>query len=133
MSKVEKSDAQWRAELTPEQYEVTRNHGTERPYSGALLNEARKGVYHCVCCEQPLFYSDQKFESHCGWPSFDACSDDAIKYVKDSSHGMIRTEILCSQCDAHLGHIFDDGPTNTGKRYCVNSLSLTFRSMENTD
>lgn len=126
MTKIKKTDKQWREQLSEEQYYVTRQKGTERPFTGELLNEERAGKYQCVCCGADLFYSEQKFESHCGWPSFDECKKGSISYLEDHSHGMHRIEIVCTDCHAHLGHIFEDGPTKTGKRYCVNSASMTF-------
>ena len=125
----QKTDAEWRAILTPEQYEVLRNKGTERPGTGEFNNHFEKGFYTCAACGTELFSSDQKFDSHCGWPSFDGelGGGDKVKKVKDYSHGMIRTEIVCAKCGGHLGHLFDDGPTATGQRYCVNSLSLGFK------
>ncbi|MFD2177281.1 peptide-methionine (R)-S-oxide reductase MsrB [Veronia pacifica] len=117
---------EWRERLTKEQFRVCREGGTEAPFTGALLHNEEKGVYQCVCCHKPLFTSDTKFNSGCGWPSFDKSLPDSIRYLKDQSHGMIRTEIRCAYCDSHLGHVFDDGPTETGTRYCVNSVSLDF-------
>mgnify|MGYP001320379141 CR=1 FL=1 len=123
--KVIKSDEAWRAELTPEQYYVMRQAGTERPGTGPYLHETRAGTYVCVGCRTPLFRSEAKFESHCGWPSFYATADDtAIEEVTDLSHGMVRTEIRCATCDAHLGHVFPDGPPPTGLRYCLNGTAL---------
>ncbi len=124
-----KTDAEWKKELTPEQYEVLRNKGTERPGTGVYNDHYEKGFYTCAGCGTELFSSDQKFNSHCGWPSFDGeiGGGDRVKKVRDFSHGMIRTEIVCAKCGGHLGHIFDDGPTATGQRYCVNSLSLGFK------
>jgi peptide-methionine (R)-S-oxide reductase len=120
-----KTDGEWREKLTPEQYEVTRKHGTERAFSGKYHDCKDKGVYKCACCEQPLFRSDEKFDSGSGWPSYwQPISKEAVREETDSSHGMRRVEILCSQCDAHLGHVFEDGPQPTGLRYCINSLSL---------
>lgn len=126
---VNKSDAEWKKELSPEQYEVMRKKGTERPFTGKYNEHSVKGWYTCAGCGQELFSSEQKFDSHCGWPSFDGelGGGDRIKKVSDFSHGMIRTEIVCANCGGHLGHLFDDGPTASGQRYCVNSLSLGFK------
>ncbi|ACT07057.1 methionine-R-sulfoxide reductase [Dickeya chrysanthemi Ech1591] len=119
-------------ELTDLQRHVTQQRGTESPYTGKLLHNKRTGVYHCLCCHQPLFYSDDKYDSGCGWPSFDRpVSANAIRYLDDYSHHMHRIEIRCSQCDSHLGHVFPDGPQETtGERYCVNSVSLSFIDAE---
>jgi peptide methionine sulfoxide reductase msrA/msrB len=118
----------WKAKLTPEQYYILREKGTERAFTGALLMNKEKGVYKCAGCGNELFTDEMKFDSHCGWPSFDReIAGGKIKKTIDKSHGMIRTEITCANCDGHLGHIFDDGPTATGERYCVNSLSLSFQ------
>ncbi|QIZ51268.1 peptide-methionine (R)-S-oxide reductase [Dickeya zeae] len=120
-------------ELTDLQRHVTQQRGTESPYTGKLLHNKRTGVYHCLCCHQPLFYSDSKYDSGCGWPSFDhPVNEQAIRYLDDHSHHMHRIEIRCGQCDAHLGHVFPDGPQETtGERYCVNSVSLSFIDAEN--
>src|SRR5579862_6638946 len=126
-SKVVKTDAQWRAQLTPQQFQVARGKGTERAFCGTLLDNKRQGVYSCVCCGLPLFSSGQKFNSGTGWPSFfQAIAEENVINHDDTSHGMVRSEILCARCDCHLGHVFDDGPKPTGLRYCVNSESLVF-------
>ena len=122
--KIIKSDGEWRNILENEEYRVLRQKGTEYPHTGKYNLHFENGVYNCNGCKSPLFNSDQKFESDCGWPSFDDAIDGTIKYVDDFSHNMIRTEIICVKCDGHLGHVFDDGPTETGKRYCVNSVSI---------
>lgn len=125
---IERSEAEWRKKLSEEQYRVLREKGTEAPHSGKYNLHFQNGEYHCAACHTKLFESDQKFESHCGWPSFDDAIEGSIEYVQDRSFGMIRTEILCANCGSHLGHVFDDGPTETGQRYCVNSASIEFES-----
>jgi peptide-methionine (R)-S-oxide reductase len=129
-TKHTKSEEEWKKTLTPEQYYVLREKGTERPFTGEYNLKFDKGIYTCAGCGTELFTSDQKFESHCGWPSFDneIGEGNKIKKIKDFSHGMIRTEIVCANCGGHLGHLFDDGPTKSGLRYCVNSLSLQFKN-----
>jgi peptide-methionine (R)-S-oxide reductase len=123
---VQRSEAEWRETLTPMQYHVLREAGTERAFSGALLNEHADGMYHCAACGAVLFTSDTKFDSGSGWPSFyDTVDADAVDLVEDRSHGMVRTEVRCHRCGSHLGHLFPDGPQPTGQRYCMNSVSLS--------
>ena len=130
--RVEKTDEEWRAELSPEEYAVLRQAGTERPGTGPLLHEHRTGIFRCRACGNELFKSDTKFESGSGWPSFyDPMNSDAVELIDDSSHGMKRTEVRCKRCGSHLGHVFDDAPqTPTGERYCMNSVSLSFDPAE---
>jgi peptide-methionine (R)-S-oxide reductase len=125
---IKKSEEEWKKELTPEQYHVLREKGTELPFSGKLLKNNRKGMYVCAACGNELFSSGTKFESDCGWPSFyDAVDEKKITLHEDTSFGMKRTEVLCGRCGSHLGHLFNDGPAPTGKRFCINSLSLGFK------
>ena len=131
MKKVTKSKDAWREQLSPEQYAVCREKGTERPYTGKYDNSFEAGTYVCICCGNPLFKSQTKFDSGCGWPSFfKSISEDAVEEHSDNSHLMQRTEVTCAQCDAHLGHVFEDGPQPTGLRYCMNSVSLDHKPDE---
>jgi peptide-methionine (R)-S-oxide reductase len=132
--KVQKTEAEWREILTPQQYNVLRESGTERPHTGEYDLHFEDGVYSCAGCGTDLFKSDDKFDAHCGWPSFDkAIENDAVVEIVDRSHGMSRTEIRCATCGGHLGHVFNDGPTDTGLRYCINSTSLGFDTEEEGD
>lgn len=127
MEKITKTDEAWREQLSDEAYHVCRQHGTEAPFSGAFYDFKGEGLYRCVCCDAPLFKSETKFDSGTGWPSYyEPVSDEAITEIKDGSFGMVRTEVRCAKCDAHLGHVFPDGPVPTGLRYCINSVCLSF-------
>jgi peptide-methionine (R)-S-oxide reductase len=124
---MKKTEQEWQRQLTPEEFRVCRQKGTERPFTGELLYQFAPGTYHCTCCGEPLFEATTKFDAGCGWPSFNAQSSHGnVGYQRDTSHGMERIEIVCRHCDAHLGHVFEDGPAPTGRRYCVNSVSIKF-------
>ncbi len=124
---LQKTEAEWKAALGEERYRILRGKGTERPFTGTYNLTFDAGSYTCGACNVPLFKGDSKFDSGCGWPSFDDSIEGSVEYIKDSTLGMIRTEIVCANCGSHLGHVFNDGPTNTGQRYCVNSLSVDFK------
>ena len=125
--KITKTEEEWKKTLTPQQYFVLRQKGTDRASESGYTSHFKKGTYHCAACNLQLFKSNSKFESHCGWPSFDDSIKGTVKFIADKSHGMIRTEIICASCNSHLGHIFDDGPRETtGQRYCVNTTSIKF-------
>ena len=129
--KVEKTEEEWRAQLTEEQYHITREHGTERAFTGEYHDCKDPGMYHCVCCGAALFSSETKYDSRSGWPSFyEPADDENVETKEDGSLGMARTEVLCAKCDAHLGHVFPDGPRRTGLRYCINSASLELKKPE---
>ena len=126
--RIPKTEEEWKKKLSPEQYNVLRQKGTEAPFTGKYVHEKKSGMYNCMACGNPLFPSTAKFDSGTGWPSFDEALTDAVKHIHDTSHGMDRVEVVCARCGSHLGHVFDDGPTKTGKRYCLNSVCLDLNS-----
>lgn len=125
---IVKSESEWHNELSDEEFRVLRKKGTELPFTGKYNNHFDKGIYRCRACDTPLYDSESKFESGCGWPSYDKALPGALEFIKDNTHGMIRTEIVCAKCGGHQGHVFNDGPSTTGERYCVNSVSIRFDS-----
>ena len=128
--KITKTSQEWQKQLSPEEFHVCRQAGTEAPFSGKYYDNKEEGTYNCICCNAPLFSSDTKFDSGTGWPSYYECFEDSIKEIKDVNHGMVRVEVRCNSCDSHLGHVFPDGPEPTGQRYCINSVSLDFKGDE---
>ena len=130
IKKITRDDDEWRSRLTSQEFLILRRKGTELKFTGEYLNHKESGVYHCRACELPLFKSNTKYDSGSGWPSFNDAIEDHIELIQDRTHGMLRTEIVCARCGSHLGHVFDDGPEPTGKRYCVNSLSINYEEFE---
>lgn len=128
---IKKTETEWKEQLSPKEFHILRKKGTERPFTGKFNDHHENGIYTCKGCGQALYDSSSKFDSGCGWPSYDTAIPGAIEFIKDNSHGMIRTEIVCSQCGGHQGHVFNDGPTPTGERYCVNAASIDFTKEEN--